>query len=100
MAAALAVHGFAVLAGGGSYDSGLARAGYGLAQLVLAAGVGSGLLVSPHRQRLGMLLVAGSIAALSALWYWFLIVTIPVGLGLVWLAYLRGRPSGPSTAGS
>lgn len=91
----LAVHGLLVLAGGGSgYEPTGERAGYGLAQVVIAAGIATGLLVSSRRQRVGMVLVAGSVAALSVLWYWFIVITIPVGLGLVSLAYLRGRSVG------
>ena len=94
----LAIHGLLVIAGGGSgYDSTAERAGYGLAQVVIAAGIATGLLVSSRRQRTGMILIAGAVAALSVLWYWFIVVTIPVGLGLVWLAYHRGRTTGVAT---
>ena len=94
----LAIHGLLVLAGGGSgYDSAAERAGYGLGQVAIATGIVAGLLISSRRQRTGMILIAGSVAALSVLWYWFLVVTIPVGLGLVWLAYLRGRTRGMAT---
>ena len=88
----LAIHGLLVSAGAGSgYDSTAEQVGYGLAQVLVGAGIAAGLLVSSRRQRAGMILVAGSVAALSVLWYWFIVVTIPVGLGLVWVAYLRGR---------
>ena len=93
----LAIHGLLVLAGGGSYDSTVERAGYGVGQLVISAGIAAGLLMSSRRQRVGMILIAGSVAALSVLWYWFIVVTIPVGLALVWLAYHRGRTTGVAT---
>ena len=92
VALALAIHGLLVAVGFGSgYESIWERAGSGLAQVMIGAGIAGGSLVSPRRQRVGVVLVVGSIAALSVLWYWFLIVSIPVGFGLAWLAYLRGR---------
>jgi len=40
-------------------------------------------------------LVAIGVVAISVLWYGFVIVTIPVGVGLIAIAYLRGRASPP-----
>ena len=94
----LAAHGLAVIVGGGSYDSSSDRMVYGIGQVIIAAGIAGGLLVSPQRQWSGVVLVVVSIAALSVLLYWFLIVTIPIGVGLAWLAYLRGRGERPRSA--
>ena len=88
----LAVHGAVTVAGGGSgWDSATERTIYGLLQILAASAMIAGLLLSPRTPRIGLTLVAAGVVGISILWYWFLIVTIPVGLALIAITYSRGR---------
>ena len=93
---ALVVHGALTVAGGGSgWSSAAERVAVGALQVVAGAAMAIGLALSKRAPRLGPVLVAIGVVAISALWYWFVIVTIPVGVGLIAIAYLRGRASPP-----
>ncbi len=84
-------HGVANLAGGGSIDSTTERIIYGMVQIVAATLIATGLLLSAQAPRRSVALIAAGVVAISIVMYWFVIFTIPVGLGLIALAYSRGR---------
>ncbi len=84
-------HGIANLAGGGSFDTPSDRVVYGSVQVVAGGLIAAGLWLSERSHRGGMALVAGGVLAVSAVMPWFVVFTIPVGLGLIGLAHSR-RP--------
>jgi len=70
------------------------RAIYGPLQIVIGSSIFGGLVLSLRRPALGIgLMVAGTIA-ISAMWYWAAMITIPIGVGLIALAYFRSRRPG------
>jgi hypothetical protein len=70
------------------------RAIYGPLQIVIGSSIVGGLVLSSRRPALGIgLMVAGTIA-ISAMWYWAAMITIPIGAGLIALAYFRSRRPG------
>jgi hypothetical protein len=87
-------HGVANLAGGGSFDSDTDRVVYGLVQVVAALLIAAGLWLSARSRRRSVALIAAGVVAISIVMYWAMIFTIPVGLGLIALAYSRGRNRG------
>ena len=90
----LIVHSLALVVGiGGDGDSATERTIFGLLQMVAGGAIMAGLLVSARRPLLGIGLVAAAVIAMSAMWYWFVVVTIPVGIALVAIAYFRARPA-------
>ena len=92
VAAFLIAHGLALASGvGGDAGDRPMEVALGLVQGLLGAAIGAGLLISGKRRTLGVGLVAGSVIILSVLWYWFMVVTVPVGIVLVSVAYARGR---------
>ncbi len=100
IAVLLVLHGLLTVAGGGSgFSSTAVRAAYGLLQAAAGTTIAVGLLISARARRAGPLLVAAGFVTLSALWPWFVIVTIPVGVGLGAVAYLRARSVSPPSAG-
>lgn len=58
-----------------------------------------GLLISRRYALPGVGLVAVGSIAIAILWYWLLVITVPVGLALVGIAYARGRQSGGTHGG-
>ena len=82
-------HGTANLAGGGAFDSQGARIIYGLVQVVAGALIAAGLWTSARSRRRAIMLVAAGVIAISLVMPWFIIFTIPVGVGLIALAYSR-----------
>ena len=86
---------------GGEGSSAAERAIFGSLQLAAGSAIVAGLLLSPRRPVLGTALVAAAAAGMSALWYWFVVITVPAGLALVAIAYFRGRQTaGPRRAGT
>jgi len=100
IAVLLVAHGLLTVAGGGSgFSSTAVRTAYGLLQAAAGTAIAAGLVISARARRAGPLLVAAGVVTMSALWPWFVIVTIPVGVGLVAVAYLRARSVRPPSAG-
>ena len=60
-------------------------------QVLAGSSIAAGLLLSSRAPRIGLTLVAAGVVGISILWYWFIIVTVPVGLALIAIAYSRGR---------
>lgn len=87
-------HGVANLAGGGSFDSQTDRAVYGSVQIVAGIFIAVGLWFSARSHRGSIALVAAGVVAISMAMPWFVIFTIPVGLGLIGLAHSRRRVIG------
>jgi len=69
------------------------QAAFGAISLLAGAAVGSGLLTSRRSPLLGIGLVATGAITAAAAFYWMFVITIPVGLALVAIAYFRGRPA-------
>jgi hypothetical protein len=82
-------HGVGNLLGGGSFDSDPDRVVYGLVQVIAGLLIAAGLRFSARARRRGAGMVAAGVIAISILMPWFIIFTIPVGLGLIALAYSR-----------
>lgn len=84
-------HGVLVVAGGGSgWSSGAERIAVGMLQVLAGAAMTAGLVLGAKVPRAGVVFVAAGVVVISALWHWALVITIPVGLGLVAITYLRG----------
>ena len=112
------------------YMRGLVAVGVALALLVVIVGVGSifnafedgdnsgwvwggslsalsgvavmvGLLISRPNPLLGIGLVAAGAITIAVLWHWLLVITIPIGIALVTIAFFRARQTGwPRRAGA
>ena len=96
----LAVASFPVVTGfmrvigiGGDWDDATLRTVFGLLWMTAGITIGSGLLLSPRRPSLGIGLVVAGTVAISVMWFWLFIITIPLGLALIGIAYFRGRPA-------
>ena len=75
------------------------RAIYGPLQIVIGSSIVAGLVLSSRRPALGIGLVVAGTIAISAMWYWAMMITIPIGAGLITLAYFRNRrPGWPRSA--
>ncbi len=85
--------GVAVLLGNGDLDSS-ARVMFGTLWIVAAATMVLGLVLSGTRPGLGVGLVAGGALLISVMMFWIFFVTVPLGAGLVYLAYRRARRTG------
>lgn len=70
----------------------------GTISVFAGAAIITGLLLSRRRPALGVGLVALGAIAIIVLWHWLAVITIPVGVGLVALAYFRGRRAAPPAA--
>ena len=84
-------HGVGNLLGGGSFDSDTDRIIYGMVQVVAGLFIAAGLWLSAGARRRSVGLVAAGVIAISIVMPWFIIFTIPVGLGLIALVYSRSR---------
>ena len=112
------------------YMRGLVAVGVALALLVVIVGVGSifnafedgdnsgwvwggslsalsgvavmvGLLISRPNPLLGIGLVAAGAITIAVIWYWMLVITIPIGIAMVAIAFFRARQTGwPRGAGT
>ena len=80
-----------VIMGNGEFDSGTQRAVWGVLGILSGACMAAGLLLSGGSPRLGLGLVAVGVIGIALLWFWVPMITIPVGLALLWLARQRGR---------
>jgi len=77
------------------------QAGFGVISVLAGAAVGSGLLTSRRNPLLGIGLVAAGAITVAAAWYWMLVITIPVGIAMVAIAFFRARQTGwPRGAGT
>jgi len=77
------------------------QAGFGAISVLAGAAVGSGLLTSRRNPLLGIGLVAAGAITVAAAWYWMLVITIPVGIAMVAIAFFRARQTGwPRGAGT
>ena len=77
------------------------QAGFGAISVIAGAAVGSGLLTSRRNPLLGIGLVAAGAITVAAAWYWMLVITIPIGIAMVALAFFRARQTGwPRGAGT
>ncbi len=94
VAIAPAGFGIGVLAGAGEGFDGAERAMFGLLQIAAAIAMVGGLFLSTTNPRLGIGLVALGAICMAVLWYWLLFLVIPLGAGLVFLAYRRARGTG------
>jgi len=99
------VIGFLVAVGLNGETDSTERTIFGPVQIVVGSAIVSGLLMSARRPVLGISLVAVGAITMWALWYWMLVITIPIGIALIAIAYFRGRtasrgiqPRGTGTA--
>jgi hypothetical protein len=77
------------------------QAAFGAISVLAGAAVGSGLLSSRRNPLLGIGLVAAGAITVAAAWYWMLVITIPVGIAMVAIAFFRARQTGwPRGAGT
>ena len=70
------------------------RALFGPPQIFIGGAIIGGLAISTRKPGLGIGLVVVGTIAISALWYWAAMITIPIGLGLTAVAYFRARRTG------
>lgn len=83
-----------VVGASGEWDNDTERIVFGSLWAVAGAAIIAGLLLSRTRPYLGIGLVVAGAIALSAMWYWIAVITLPIGLGLALVAYFRARQSG------
>jgi len=77
------------------------QAGFGAISVLAGAAVAAGLLTSRRNPLLGIGLVAAGAITVAAAWYWMLVITIPIGIVLVTIAFFRARQTGwPRGAGT
>ncbi len=77
------------------------QAGFGAISILAGAAVAAGLLTSRRSPLLGIGLVAAGAITVAVAWYWMLVITIPVGIAVVTIAFFRARQTGwPRGAGS
>jgi len=88
------VIGVLVVIGANGEMSDTERLLFGPLQVVVGLIILSGLLLSARSPGLALGLVIAGTIAISAMWYWAAVITLPVGLVLVAIAYVRGRPAG------
>jgi len=91
VAAFPAVIGSLVLVGANGEMDGTERALFGPLQIAIGVVIICGLAMSQRRPVLGIGLVATGTIAISGLWYWAAMITIPAGLVLIAIAYFRCR---------
>jgi hypothetical protein len=100
---ALVPLGFGVfyLAGGDAdtWGSTLERVAASLLWIAVGLAMVAGLLLSRSRPALGLGLLGAGVIGISVMLYWAAVVTLPIGLVLLVIAYLRaGRPGWPRRA--
>ncbi len=83
-------------------DVGSGMAAFGAITVLAGACLAGGLLISRHNPLLGIGLVVAGAVTFAAAWYWMLVITIPIGIALVAIAFFRARqtdwPRGAGTA--
>ena len=88
--------GVAFLAGNGEWDSTFERVVVSLLWIAAGLAMGAGLLLSKSRSNLGLGLLAVGVIVISVMLYWAAVITLPIGLVLLTIAYFRaGRPGWP-----
>jgi hypothetical protein len=91
--------GLSTLAGGGEWDSTSERVIVSLLWIATGLAMGAGLLLSRSRPALGLGLLGAGVIGISVMLYWAAVITLPIGLVLLAIAYLRaGRPGWPRRA--
>ena len=75
-------------------DVGSGQAAFGAITLLAGGAVAAGLLISRRNPLLGIGLVAAGAITVAAAWYWMLVITIPIGIALVAIAFFRARQTG------
>jgi hypothetical protein len=90
------VLGISVIGDEGEWDSNTDRAIWGTLWLATGALIVAGLLLSRRTYGGGMALVAIGVVGFCLSTFWMAFITLPVGLGLLILAHLRGRVARPS----
>ncbi len=91
--------GISYLAGGGEWDSTFERVAASLLWIAFGLVMGAGLLLSKSRSALGLGLLAVGVIGISVMLYWAAVITVPIGLVLLAIAYFRaGRPGWPRGA--
>ena len=81
-------------------DVGSGMAAFGAITLLAGAAVAAGLLTCRRSPLLGVGLVASGAITIAVAWYWMLVITVPIGIGLVAIAFFRARQTGWPRAGS
>ena len=77
------------------------QAAFGAISAIAGTAVATGLLTSRRNPLLGIGLVAAGAITVAAAWYWMLVITIPIGIAMVAIAYFRARQTGwPRRAGA
>jgi len=86
------------LTGDWEEGSGFFQRVYGLLVALSGAAVIAGLIVGTRRPNLGLGLVSAGSLGTIVLMFWIFMITIPVSVVLVWIAYVRaGKPRWPFT---
>ncbi len=88
-----------LLTGDWEDGSGFVQRVYGLLVTLSGAAVITGLIIGTRRPKLGLGLVGGGSLATILLMFWIFMITIPVSIVLVGIAYARaGKPGWPGGA--
>ncbi|HUF53834.1 MAG TPA: hypothetical protein VMR52_08690 [Dehalococcoidia bacterium] len=91
--------GVSVLYGNSDGLSAFERVAFSLLWIAAGLAMGAGLLLSRSRPSLGLGLLAVGVIGISVMWYWAAVITLPIGLVLLTIAYFRaGRPGWPTSA--
>lgn len=72
----------------------------GIISVISGLAIIAGLLISRRSPTVGVGLVAAGAISIAVLWHWLLVFTVPIGIGLVAIAYFRGRQGGGSSGRS
>jgi hypothetical protein len=87
-------HGVAVIGGGGAgYSSVLERAAFGFIQVLSGIAIIFGLLGELRAPLVRAGIVMTGVVIISVMWYWAAMITVPLGVALATVAYLRDRRS-------
>jgi len=82
-----------------TWGSTFERIAASLAWIAVGLAMVAGLLLSRSRPALGLGLLAAGVIGISVMLYWAAVITLPIGLVLLAIAYLRaGRPGWPRRA--
>jgi hypothetical protein len=82
-----------------TWGSTFERVAVSLAWIAVGLAMVAGLLLSRSRPALGLGLLAVGVIGISVIWFWAAVITLPIGLVLLAIAYLRaGRPGWPRRA--
>ena len=74
---------------------------FGAVSMLAGAVMVTGLLLSKSSPRVGLPVLAAGVIGIAAFWYWMFVITVPVGIALLAVAYFRaGRIGWPSGTGA